>query len=169
MEKEAKLRVTRSSAWWPRTSLTRSAPFDRRDCYRTPLSGGHEFAGASDLVISPRLRDKFPFCVECKHRKNFRLEHVFDMVKDFAGYHEQVIAASAREGNTRAPMLVLRGNRGTIYCAVPRRSAQFLQLSCCPRIEYRAKFDDWVLVQFDRFLECIKARLTPHAAALPHE
>src|ERR1035437_5079672 len=36
-------------------------PFEKKDCYRTPQSGGHRFAGANDLQISDHLLAIFPF------------------------------------------------------------------------------------------------------------
>ena len=140
--------------------ITAAGPgFDRSDCYRTPLSGGHEFAGASDLVISPRLRKLFPFCVECKHRRNFRLEHVFDLVKDFAGYHAQVLAACEREGYCRQPMIVVRGNGGSIYAALTKAAllefAPFIAETPRPFITYKYEAVWWVLLRFEDLLQAL--------------
>ena len=43
------------------------APFEKKDCYRTPQSGGHRFAGANDLQISGRLLAIFPFGWPLRH------------------------------------------------------------------------------------------------------
>jgi len=93
--------------------------FDQSDCRRVPMSGADKFFDQGDLIISPRLRELFPFCVECKHRKNFRLEHIFKMTKDFEDYHRQVLSACEREKNVRMPMVVIRGQAGAIYASFP--------------------------------------------------
>src|ERR1039458_7034048 len=66
-------------------------PFEKKDCYRTPQSGGHRFAGANDLQISDRLLDIFPFGGEMKHRKTFRIEQMFYPSKETREYHDQVL------------------------------------------------------------------------------
>jgi len=66
------------------------------------MSGADKYFDQGDLIISERLRKLFPFCVECKHRKNFRLEHVFMGVKDFLDYHRQVLGLRPREELVKA-------------------------------------------------------------------
>jgi hypothetical protein len=131
------------------------------------VSGGHEFAGASDLVISPRLRRMFPFCVECKHRANFRLEHVFGLNKDFCSYHAQVIEACEREGNTRAPMVVIRGNGGAIFASIPVQSLREMNLELPAEaavIIYRYEQRLWIMTEFDDLLAAIASKAVPEAA-----
>lgn len=132
--------------------------FGRKDCYRTPLSGGHEFAGESDLIISPELERHFSFCVECKHRKNFRLDHVFDLVKDFVGYHEQVLDACKREGFRRNPMVVIRGNGGRVYAAAPENSVTPFFLKDVTSMKYLCCGHRWVMADMDSMLTAIFAK-----------
>ena len=45
-----------------------------KDCYRTPLSGGHQAycrTAPGDILISPELGDRFPFGIEAKYRRNW--------------------------------------------------------------------------------------------------
>lgn len=93
--------------------------FDKKDCYRTPMSGGHPYTGDSDLVISKRLRRFFPFIVECKHRKTWKLEQMFTMPKSFVEFVDQVNAAARKDKLKRAPLIVIRSNGGKTYAAYP--------------------------------------------------
>jgi hypothetical protein len=123
------------------------------------LSGGHEFAGASDLVISPELRKIFPFCVECKHRKNFRLEHAFLPAKDFISYHDQVRDACKKENYTRAPMIVIRGQGGAVYVClqeIDMKTVGVVDLYRIPLVEYPYGLYRWVMMRFDDLLERFK-------------
>jgi hypothetical protein len=93
--------------------------FGKKDCYRTPMSGGHPFAGASDLICSQQLMDLFPFCVECKHWKSWKPTDVFRSVKQTLDWGRQVLEAARRDKFKRAPLLVMRGNGTDIYAAAP--------------------------------------------------
>ena len=89
--------------------------FAKKDCYRTPMSGGHPHAGESDLVISPKLQTFFPYCVEIKHRKTWRPDRVWRAKADEAEFLNQVIDASRRDEFGRKPLVVIRGNATEIF------------------------------------------------------
>lgn len=96
--------------------------FTKKDCYRTPMSGGHPFAGESDLVISPELQVFFPYCVECKHRKTWRPDRVWKPKADEAEFLNQVIEASRQDKLNRKPLVVMRGNATEIFSTAKYRS-----------------------------------------------
>lgn len=92
----------------------------KRECYRTPLSGGHPFACPSDLQLSPRLQERFPFSVEAKHQKIFKLEMMFRPPKSITNWLQQCMDASCSAnqiGNKISPLVVMRGNRTLTYAA----------------------------------------------------
>lgn len=124
------------------------------------------------MIISPRLRESFPFCVECKHRKNFRLEHAFLMTKDFQSYHEQVLDACAREKNTRYPMVVIRGQGGLIFAAQPFGGItnifrlNDLRLNEGPAlVTYMCAGSRWVMTDLDTMLKAIFSHKAAQTAA----
>lgn len=98
-----------------------------KDCYRTPMSGGHIFAKQSDpgdLVISDRLRKYFPMHVEAKHWRRIELWPLWEPeIKQldawkFKGWLKQVTDAS--RGTPLRPLLVFKGNGNMpVMCAWP--------------------------------------------------
>jgi len=96
--------------------------FTKKDCYRTPMSGGHPHAGESDLIISPKLQAFFPYCVEIKHRKTWRPDRVWRAKADEAEFLNQVIDASCRDEFGRKPLVVMRGNATEIFAAAKYKS-----------------------------------------------
>src|SRR5947209_6146224 len=83
------------------------------------MSGGHKFAGESDLVISPSLQRVVPFCIECKHHKTLRTSHLFHPTELLKSFHAQVLKACERDPFERRPLLVLRGGDMETYAALP--------------------------------------------------
>lgn len=91
---------------------------EKRECYRTPLSGGHPFACPSDLQLSERLRKVFSFSLEAKHRKNWKLDQLFVGNKEFESWLEQSSAAASSAnqiGVKVSPLVVVRANFGNTY------------------------------------------------------
>lgn len=91
---------------------------EKRECYRTPLSGGHPFACPSDLQMSERLRKAFPFSLEAKHRKNWRLDQLFTGNKEFESWLIQSSDAASSDnqiGVKVSPLVVVRANFGNTY------------------------------------------------------
>lgn len=87
-----------------------------KDCYRTPLSGGHPTADAGDLVLSERLRKLFPYSVECKHTKDWSLHQIMPLREGVRKWVQQTVKAAEKNG--LYPLLVMRGNNTAIYAMV---------------------------------------------------
>lgn len=130
-------------------------PFTKKDCYRTPLSGGHPYTGDSDLQISPRLLRRFPFVVECKHRKDWFPAVMFSPRKEEQNWLLQVSTATAKVA-PRIPLLVMRGNHTKIYGAAPRSGLQpWLKrghLASIARLVFWYEGTPWWLVEWDTVL-----------------
>ena len=132
-----------------------------KDCYRTPLSGGHPIADAGDLVISDRLRKVFPYVVECKHVKDWRMEHAFLVNNGMQKWLRQTVAAVARSeskgGKGLQPLLVMHGNLTGTYCTAPSDLQVRKWLMTNKRSSLRFYFDDqaWELLAFADFLTFI--------------
>ena len=136
-------------------------PFEKKDCYRTPQSGGHRFAGVNDLQISDHLLAIFPFGGEMKHRKSFRIEQMFDPTQEIGEYHNQVLAALERAPRPNVhPLLVVRGNGGLIYCASYRDALNqyWDTLPATPGFVYRHGRALWKMVLFDNLLNALRAK-----------
>jgi hypothetical protein len=135
--------------------------FDKSDCYRTPMSGGHKYAGKGDLVVSPRLRKRFPWVNESKHWKAIKLEHIMEMAEYIVKFHEQVLDEVRHDKWDRWPLLTLKGNRGLIYAATKRQhlkeysDGKFVRY---PYLAYEYKGDKWVCMNFIDFLRFLKSR-----------
>jgi hypothetical protein len=136
--------------------------FGKKDCYRTPQSGGHKFAGESDLIVSPSLQAIFPFCVECKHHKDVRTSHFFHQTEKMRGFHEQVLGAAARDPFNRNPLLVIRGGDNESYASLPVEAARAwmngLQFDGCdlvPVLHYESVGFRWIAMPWDQFLKFV--------------
>ena len=122
------------------------------------MSGADKYFDQGDLIVSEKLRETFPFCVECKHRKNFRLEHVFMKTVDFLDYHRQVLDACAREGNKRTPMVVIRGQGGLIFASIPSLtmlSQHYKMPEEAACVLYRTTHLRWMMTDLDSMLRAI--------------
>lgn len=97
-------------------------PYTRKDCYRTPLSGGHPYGDLGDLTVSPALRLIFPFVVECKHYKVWEPSVLFQPRKQELTWGRQVVTAASNSKSGRIPLLVMRGNFGKTIAAAPARA-----------------------------------------------
>jgi hypothetical protein len=87
--------------------------FRPKDCYRTPMSGGHPFADSGDLCVSPSLQKLFPFVCECKHYRSFSLRDLLPPTKQFQSWIGQARGAAAKMH--RPWLLIVRGNNTPIY------------------------------------------------------
>jgi hypothetical protein len=123
------------------------------------MSGADKYFDQGDLIVSPKLREPFPFCVECKHRKIFRLESLFTPSKEFLDYHRQVLSACEREGNCRIPMVVVRGQRGSILASVPAWVivGRYGLPKNSTAINYPALGSRWLMTDLDSFLQGVFA------------
>ena len=93
-------------------SIRKSLGGKLKDCYRTPMSGGHHSAAKGDLVVSLDFVRYFPFAVECKHHRLWTPRRFFSLTKSEESWLDQ--AETART-ETCAPMLIARGHHTPIY------------------------------------------------------
>ena len=128
----------------------------RKDCYRTPMSGGHHSAAKGDLVVSPAFAQKFPFSVECKHHKDWRPGRFFVLTKS-----EEAWLAQAEEARTEqcAPLLVMRGHATPIFVALLCRDLPSdVDLRSLPRTAFVHRKIDYVLLLFRDLLAALSGR-----------
>lgn len=131
-------------------------PYTSKDCYRTPLSGGHPMGDSGDLVISERLAKVFPFTVECKHYRDLRLEEFLRPKKAVSLRTRVWLQQAERCGvkQKRIPLLVFRTNHRYIYVAVYCRNKKASRW-----VGLRVPWDDpvvWDIVPFETFLDRVK-------------
>ena len=142
---------------------------DAKDCYRTPMSGGHKHAGQGDLQISKRMRRLFPFLVECKFYKKIPLMQILSSgpTAILSGWINQARRSEKRELKIRgieAPWLVvMKENMGPILAVGDWRLVDFLNLHC--KTKYKGSLLRVVtesgtvfVVSFDKLLRAIKYR-----------
>jgi hypothetical protein len=122
-----------------------------KECYRTPLSGGHPYAESSDLVLSPELLKKFPMVVECKHTKAWKIEHLFKPTKLMESWASQVLRATS-EVTGREPVIIFRGNRTPILAATME------QLVEPPASYVRLNGATWAIRPLEQFLAKYKLK-----------
>lgn len=135
------------------------AAFDvsARECYRTPMSGGHKFAGKADLIIGPKLRKRFPFVVECKHTKIWQPGDMLFPTKHELSWVAQVLTASSRSKG-RWPLLVMRGNHTKVFAAFPWAvgCGMIFSKTHGPFLSFYAFGRRWMMVEFGHWLEAAK-------------
>jgi len=120
-----------------------------KDCYRTPLSGGHHEKG--DIVMGEALRRRFPYLVECKHSKAWTLAHVLPMSKLMNQWLEQTFEEAKIE--QRTPLLVLRGNYTTTYVVVPKTQIHGFRLhNTLEHLQFYWRGKALVMMIFEDFL-----------------
>jgi hypothetical protein len=136
--------------------------FSRKDCYRTPMSGGHPYAGESDLVLSEQLMKLFPWCVECKHYKGWKIDGVFKANKAHQDWCKQAAYSSSKDQFKRPPMVVMRGNGGNIYCAARYRDLKAwdhrMGNELLPGLMFRFQDSFWKLSLFSEVMRVLKSR-----------
>jgi hypothetical protein len=87
-----------------------------KDCFRTPLSGGHHLYQRGDLVMSPQLFRRFPYLVECKHSKSWSMTQILPISKMLDGWLRQAYQQATEEEG--AMLLVAQGHHSPIYAFV---------------------------------------------------
>ncbi len=134
------------------------------EIFRTPLSGGHPFLKAGDLMIAQRLVPVLPFAVECKCYRNWHPGIMLDLRNSQEGsWHAQCLAAAAACG--REPMLILTGNRVGTWVAAPfnvLRNYQEDLIRVCPRVVYMWEGKRWVMLPFDALLTVVAVKASLH-------
>ena len=134
----------------------------QRDCYRTPLSGGHRFAkheDPGDLVISKKLRVIFPFHVECKFYKDVNLRPFWDPQKKWKpswlpGQWLKQATDACKKSSIGMPMLVFKSNGEQILAAVPLKLRNSEDIR--PMLWFKYEGETWTLVRFSKLLSQIK-------------
>lgn len=110
--------------------VTAFLPFGitNKDCYRTPLSGGHIHASGNDpgdLVISPKLERIFPISVECKSYKKLDWPKLLcDCDGHWLTWYRQ--ARKASKGLARTAMLVFKQNMSEPFAMINMRKLKDL-------------------------------------------
>ena len=138
-------------------------PFGKKDCYRTPMSGGHPFAGESDLVISKKLQRLFPFCVECKFYKNWEPAMLLSGTGGTMKWVEQVTFSAKKDKFKRQPLLVIKANRRPIMAATRFYSItdwdSAMSFSNVPSLVFTAPNGQrWRLFLFSEMLKRLKVK-----------
>jgi hypothetical protein len=139
------------------------------------MSGGHQYADESDLVISPELQRIVPFCIECKHHKTLRSSHLFHPTELLKSFHAQVLRATERDPFERSPLLVLRGGDLCTYAALPVSAAihwfldqeQIPDGCFSPVLHYHYGKMRWIALPWEHFLDLIRFRSNLMPAELP--
>ena len=90
--------------------------FDKTDCWRTPLSGGHHAISKhdpGDLQYSPRLKKLFPWSVECKSYRRLHWHRLMTKKKNKGHWNKwwsQCVKAAGKLG--MSPLLIVKENGG---------------------------------------------------------
>lgn len=127
-----------------------------KDCYRTPLSGGHIHASKSDpgdLVMSRALRKLFPYSVECKHYRD--LEWPKLLSSNSKGEFAQWWAQACKAAGNLAPVLIFRQNRSSAFAMVRKSDA----LGLYPYIATEVNGDRVRIVELSQLLESVVCSL----------
>lgn len=126
-----------------------------KDCYRTPLSGGHPYGDRGDLVVSPQLRKRFPFFVECKFYRGWNLDHLLWPGSLAKSWYKKLVQQS-KEARL-IPMFVAKGNRGVPIAAVPIKVVKTFPVlkSVSPFLKYKIQGESWIATTLDEFLAAV--------------
>lgn len=137
--------------------------FCKKDCYRTPMSGGHPHVGESDLQISKKLRKVFPFLVEAKHRKTIRLDHFLKPTAELRSFRIQIVAEWKKLGKRGAPAVVMMGARTDVYAMVKLPNLIHTHTALYDLLETRTPFvvlsSNWRIYRFADLLNCVKENI----------
>jgi hypothetical protein len=120
-----------------------------KECYRTPMSGGHYIKG--DIVLSPALQVQFPFTIECKHTKSWSLSHLIPLSALMKSWLAQAFEQAKDEGHN--PLLIIRGNHTPVYAITV---TALLNKTCAVYRDYLRftwKAQELVFLPFDALLK----------------
>ncbi len=134
-----------------------------KDCYRTPLSGGHIHASKNDpgdLVISRRLRRLFPFHVECKAYNSINMAQLLVPFKrwkkswKWSKWFAQVTKSCTDD--ELIPLLVFKEDNGETIAAFPvgRCGKEFSDFSV--KLSFLYENQQWCVVRFKNLLWRVK-------------
>lgn len=134
-----------------------------KDCYRTPMSGGHPAASLTspgDLVVSARLAKLFPFSVECKRVEALSLDQLFQTGTTTGLLQKFMQQAVRQAGQEWIPLLVVKKNHGPLLAVLPvgewgvvNRSEWGRGLAKIrPQMLFRFAGADWTTVSLQKLL-----------------
>ena|SRR6267378_1092139 len=133
----------------------------KKDCYRTPMSGGHPIAKSrhpSDLVMSRKLLKVMPASVECKHYRRIDLQWFYTKKGPVFKWIDQ----AKREAGGRHPIVVFRWNLSKTFCVYPIRcgSCRLSDDGCFSNpggvtLSFRYRKERYVCVLFSSFLRSV--------------
>lgn len=131
--------------------------FGKKDCYRVPMSGGHQFEGEGDLRTSKRMRKVFPFLVEAKHRKTIKPYQFFNPTEELYGFIRQSKRETRNDKWKRPGLIVVKGNNTPIFAMV---RLEMLDIRYCglldhPMLRIRYKGRTWGVTLFSNVLNCL--------------
>lgn len=136
---------------------------NKRDCYRTPLSGGHHAnRQAADIFISPEFQPRFPWVVEAKHWRAFHVGKFLSLTGEQTKCFTQVTDTAERANNDPMvkglhyrPVLVVKANFAEPYAAFP---AQYITEAVwyTPHVYFSVLGYEWVAVAWATFLHYVK-------------
>lgn len=138
---------------------------DKKACYRTPMSGGHYACRtAADITISPEFQKRFPWVVEAKHWRSFRVGNFLTLKSEELKCFQQVIDTAERtnadpavKGLVCRPVLVVKANFAEPYAAFP---AQYMTDAVWyePHVYFNLMGSAWVAISWELFLKLVESK-----------
>lgn len=129
-----------------------------KDCYRTPMSGGHRYASKTDpgdLTLSKRLAKMLPFSIECKFYKEIDIWQFYLPEKLWGKswccqkwLAQTCAAAKGKKG--KYPLLVFRQNNSIDLAALSELMPVCAHIPRKLRFTYLGK--TWYVVRFKDLL-----------------
>jgi len=139
--------------------------FSNRECYRTPMSGGHyALRNCSDITFTANVHLQWPWVVEAKHWKQFRAGNFLALTKEELKCFKQVTDTAARAnvepevpGLVYRPLLVIKANFRDSYAAF---DADYITEAVwyTPHVYFEVHRKPWVAIELEIFLEMVRTR-----------
>lgn len=124
----------------------------KKDCYRTPLSGGHVHASGKDpgdLCISPKLRKYFNYCVECKSYRNLDWPKLLSNKIDKGHWTKWWRQVTKSAGTKKQPLLVFQQNRSDVFVMV---KFGLYEMRLGPMLKTKINGDPVIIITFSKLL-----------------
>jgi hypothetical protein len=128
-----------------------------KDCFRTPMSGGHHALPGVDIQMSPIIFELFPFAIECKSTKKFHCGAMMKPRADEQAWAQQALK-SAKDIPGSVPLLVMKDKRIGVFAALPLRFHQghagmnpsaFMQFTLCGQEWIMFHWKEWLTYKAD--------------------
>jgi len=157
------MRKRKTSTWrkgtaferWFEKQIREVLKLSKSDCYRTPGSGGIRHLVGSDIYLSESARAVFPFYVECKHWRTWRLDKVMFMHRTVKIWLHKLLSDGRREPG-QIPLLVARGHRTESFAIMPVGLLPRGFVCSDPVLYFRYGEDRWAAVPVRTFLSAWK-------------